>query len=110
VDPVGSPYEQHGGSIIGNRDPYRHCTENRTIGWEPTCRCHENNGSPVTGHDPRPCLVLDPFGGSGTVGMVAAQERRDWLLIEAKEEYCRMSQRRTDGVMKLPLFPSEKSR
>lgn len=33
-----------------------------TLGWEPKCS---------HGRDPVPCLVLDPFGGSGTTGLVA---------------------------------------
>jgi DNA modification methylase len=56
-----------------------------------------------------PCLVLDPFGGAGTTGLVAAQERRDWLLIEAKPEYYAMAQRRIAkvvGAMAMPLFDS----
>ena len=34
------------------------------------------------------------FAGSGTVGLVAAQQRRDYTLVELKQEYIEMAQRR----------------
>jgi hypothetical protein len=37
--------------------------KSETIGWRPTCSC--NAGDPI------PCIVLDPFCGSGTTVMVA---------------------------------------
>lgn len=39
-------------------------------------------------------LVLDPFGGSGTTGKMARLLGRDWLLIEAVEEYCHIAEAR----------------
>ncbi len=42
------------------------------------CRCHA---------DWQPGLVLDPFFGSGTVGVVAAKLGRDWLGIELNPGY-----------------------
>lgn len=50
-----------------------------TVGWEPTCQCGP--------HDPVPCWVLDPFGGSGTTGMVAQRLGRKALLIELNPDY-----------------------
>lgn len=38
--------------------------------------------------------VLDPFGGSGTTGMVASRLHRDAVLIELKPENVAMSERR----------------
>lgn len=63
-----------------------------TTGWQPSCKCG----------DPRavPCTVLDPFGGSGTVGMVARNIKRDAILIELNPEYADMARRRSVG----PLF------
>ena len=40
-------------------------------------------------------VVLDPFAGSGTVGMVAKEFNRDYLLIELSEEYAEICRRRT---------------
>jgi len=36
-----------------------------------------------------PCVVLDPFAGSGTVGEVAIKHNRRAILIELSETYCR---------------------
>lgn len=40
-------------------------------------------------------LVLDPFGGSGTTGMVAESLGRNWLLIELNPAYETLSRERT---------------
>jgi len=40
-------------------------------------------------------VVLDPFGGSGTTGMVAESLGRQWLLIELNPEYEKLSRERT---------------
>jgi site-specific DNA-methyltransferase (adenine-specific) len=39
----------------------------------------------------RPGVVLDPFGGSGTVAEVARSLGRDWLLIELNPEYVELA-------------------
>jgi DNA modification methylase len=93
-DDEASPYHEHGGMVVGNRDPQRHCTETRTIGWEPTCKC--DAGEPV------PCVVLDPFGGAGTTGLVADRLGRDAILIELNQEYAAMTRRRI--AKDSPLF------
>lgn len=38
--------------------------------------------------------VLDPFGGSGTVGLVAEKLKLNWILIEGKKEYINIAKRR----------------
>ncbi len=38
--------------------------------------------------------VLDPFGGSGTVGAVAARFNRNAILFELNPDYCAMARRR----------------
>ncbi len=57
----------------------------QTVGWEPTC-----------GHDAPGgrCLVLDPFAGAATTGVVAARHGRDFLGIELSGAYARMARRR----------------
>jgi DNA modification methylase len=57
---------------------------------------------PMFGADP--CTVFDPFMGAGTTAIVAAQERRDYIGIEIKPEYCDMARRRVAVVEVLPLF------
>ncbi|HOA52385.1 MAG TPA: site-specific DNA-methyltransferase, partial [Thermogutta sp.] len=39
-------------------------------------------------------LVLDPFSGSGTTGVVAAELRRQAVLIELNPGYARQSRNR----------------
>ena len=56
-----------------------------TTGWEPTCGC---------GAETRPCVVLDCFGGAGTVGLVADRLQRDAVLIEISAEYAEMARAR----------------
>lgn len=46
-------------------------------------------------------LVLDPFCGVGTVGLVARELRRDWLGIELNPDYVRLAEER------LGLDPAE---
>ena len=49
-------------------------------------------GCPVGG------VVLDPFFGAGTVGMVAKQLGRDFIGIELNPKYCEMAERRIAQV------------
>ena len=44
----------------------------------------------------RPGLVLDPFGGSGTVAEVARSLGRDWLLIELNPDYAELARTHLD--------------
>jgi site-specific DNA-methyltransferase (adenine-specific) len=39
-------------------------------------------------------LILDPFGGAGTLGVAAARHDREWLLIESVTEYAEIARRR----------------
>lgn len=65
---------------------WRDANPPRTVGWSPSCEC--NAGKPI------PCRVLDPFGGSGTVALVADKLGRDAVLVEINEEYCKMAEQR----------------
>jgi len=56
----------------------------------------------------RPCIragsrrggiVLDPFFGAGTVGVVAVEEGREYLGIELNSEYCEIARKRIDDVV-----------
>ena len=40
------------------------------------------------------CVVLDPFGGAGTTGLVADRLGRDAILIELNPEYAHMAEMR----------------
>lgn len=47
--------------------------------------------------------VLDPFGGSGTTGLVATELGRDSILIDLNPDYCEMARRRTNVTKGLAL-------
>lgn len=68
----------------------------RTVGWDRTCDC------PTEGT--KPGVVLDPFGGAGTVAVVAEVAGHDTILCELNPKYIRISKRRL-GV---PLSIQEK--
>ena len=53
-------------------------------------------GCPVGG------VVLDPFGGAGTTGLVADRLQRDALLIELNPDYAQIAEKRIKGDA--PLF------
>lgn len=48
-------------------------------------------------------LVLDPFFGSGTTGVVAKRLHRKWIGIEREEKYVRLAQQRLDAVQPEPF-------
>jgi len=50
-----------------------------TVGWQPSCTCPH--------HDPIPCVVLDPFSGSGTTCKVAVRLGRRALGVDIAAEY-----------------------
>ena len=41
--------------------------------------------------------MLDPFAGSGTVGLVADRLQRDAIMIEISSEYAEMARRRIEA-------------
>jgi DNA modification methylase len=57
----------------------------KTIGWHPTCDCNAGNPAPPT--------ILDPFLGSGTSALVAAQLGCNAIGIELSPEYVAMAQK-----------------
>ena len=57
-----------------------------TTGWRPSC----SHDAPSV-----PCLVFDPFLGSGTVGKVAERFGRRWVGLELSAAYIQIAERRT---------------
>jgi len=93
----------------------------KSLGWSPTCdhfrdpcaTCGkawkevgeiEKSRLPSCSCGIVPCVVLDPFGGSGTVGQVARSLGRYAILIEAKEEYVEMIRERLGALGKTPVL------
>ena len=57
-----------------------------TISWSPMCFCPSL--------DTVPAVVLDPFGGAGTVSVVAENLGRDSVLVEVSSEYAELARKR----------------
>ncbi len=55
-----------------------------TTGWRPTCACF---GEFADSAIPQTCVVLDPFHGSGTTGVVALRLGRAYIGVDISEEY-----------------------
>ena len=54
---------------------------------KPSCNCNA---------DFKPGVVLDPFGGAGTTGIVAAINNRNAILIELNSEYIKLAEDRIE--------------
>ena len=61
----------------------------RTLGWAPSCECKAG--------EPKPAVILDPFAGAGTTGLVADRHQRDAVLIEISDEYADLARERIHG-------------
>lgn len=57
-----------------------------TLGWRQSCQCGP--------HEPVPCVVLDPFAGSGTTLAVAKTLGRDSVGIELNSDYIALAKQR----------------
>lgn len=77
------------GKMNGNRY-MREYEPPKTIDWQPGCCC----GAAVV-----PCVVLDPFFGSGTVGRVCRHLRRNCLGIELNPDYAEQARQRVSAPL-----------
>ena len=68
----------------------RGTTKAKTKGWT-DCGCSAGF---------RPGIIMDPFMGAGTVGVVARKQLRDYLGIDLNTEYCKMAQKRISKIPK----------
>jgi hypothetical protein len=81
--------------------------QTETLGWAPLCKCHERDEKPSpfprfsngwfqdNEHAiPVPCVVLDPFAGSGTTLMVSRALGRDAIGIDISEDYRKLAEER----------------
>lgn len=69
---------------------YKNYLAGKTISWRPTCTCRGQHGKTT------PCVVLDPFAGSGTVGRVAIELNRRAILVDLA--YQELAEQRTRNV------------
>jgi len=63
----------------------------KTTGWKKDCKCLTN--------DIKPCVVLDPFFGAGTTGVVSKKLGRSWVGIDLNPEYCEIARTRINEVL-----------
>ena len=72
--------------------------EKRKPAWQKVCvevdRQRADQCAAVSALEVKPSTVLDPFGGSGTTGVVSDMLGRDCLLIELNPTYARMARKR----------------
>jgi 16S rRNA G966 N2-methylase RsmD len=66
-----------------------------TVGWQAQCACDAkafdaNRPYPAA----EPAVVLDPFAGSGTTGMVANRLSRRAILIDLNGDYLKQQLKR----------------
>ena len=91
-------------SAGGQYQKWRNQNPDQTVGWEPTCKCDA---------DVIPCVVLDPFCGSGTVGEVCRTlpQPRRFIGIDLSMKYLTENAlpraeftQSADAISNLPLF------
>jgi site-specific DNA-methyltransferase (adenine-specific) len=87
--------------ILGTRKPAGRVPDQHVRRYTGTWRTYHQAGELQAGCDcgvpTRPGLVLDPFFGSGTTGVVAERLHRDWLGIELSERYVDLAWTRLRG-------------
>lgn len=108
VDYVKSP--RHGaGSVVGRKEASGQNNFDgagmprlnkvvTTTGWHPTCDHDDDSGRAV---------VLDPFAGAATTGLVATRLDRDFIGIELNPEYVELGRRRICDDAPLLNTPAE---
>jgi hypothetical protein len=89
----------------GWADTPRGTVSKKATGYRPTCGCNSVN-------DPKPCVVADPFTGSGTVLQVSINTGRQFFGSEIAEHYLPLIQERaeTPWVPKTEKRPAVKRR
>lgn len=81
------PTYEAGGNLNRTCHPGQHLPVKRKfLGWRATC--NHKNASVV------PCVVLDPFAGAGTTGLVAKRYGRHFVGIELNPKYAEMARKR----------------
>lgn len=76
--------------------------EINTVGWRKTCTCE-------TDEIVKP-IVLDPFIGSGTIGIVAGLTNRDYIGIELNPDYVQLAYERIPREIKKIREKEERDR
>lgn len=69
--------------------------EKKTVAWQPTCECGET--------ETVPCVVLDPFMGSGRTLQVARDLMRDSIGIDLNHDYILLARKELRLNEQLPV-------
>lgn len=82
-------------SLRNDTDNERFITETKTIGFEPSCKCNCSGFVPG--------IILDPFFGSGTTGLVANKYGRDYIGIDLDSKNTKIIKKRkiTKGLFSM---------
>jgi DNA modification methylase len=100
---LGKSYHDHSNDIyqgLSQKKVFpRTFADYETVDWIPTCKCESNDG---TGK----CIVLDPFGGSGTVPLVCQWHQRESIYIDLNPDYLQMAIERNgfNGLCNLDTY------
>lgn len=90
----------HKGNSRGSRNPQFTSGmvpgfyDKKTIGWHPTCDCQPDSQSFRDTYRLPPCIVLDPFAGSGTTVAVAESLGRRGVGLELSSPYICLAMKR----------------
>jgi hypothetical protein len=74
-----------GDGTLANRDPERHVTSTRTLGYRPCCKCNAPKTKPI---------CLDPFNGIATTGQTALALGYCYIGIDLNPDYIEVSKTR----------------
>lgn len=100
-DKMSKAEQQAGGRNLRNYEPAP--TEVWNIATQPFSEAHFATFPPelakrcIEAGCPKGGVVLDPFGGAGTTGLVADRLQRDCILIELNPEYAAMAEKRINA-------------
>ena len=95
-----NPFKHDSGTTHGEgKHTLRNDVRWTTAGWTQSCSC------PVS--LPVPATVLDPFSGSGTVGMVSLRVGRHYVGLDLNESYLSLAEARILGAAPPAPMPTE---
>jgi len=109
------------------KDKARVTQDVNILGWRPACSCYAVPPLPAAPEDVNgnmeayraerarllelyatlptvPCLVLDPFAGTGTVMRVAAKHGRSGIGVELNEKYIKLADERMSKIQTIMQF------
>jgi DNA modification methylase len=89
------PIGQRGNAGMANGAQMAASAMSRTVGWEATCECGDTGRrNTFVQAATVPSVVLDPFAGAGTTGLVALRHDRSFIGIELNPVYAEMARNR----------------